>query len=899
MDKCLYDGIIIGLVRNPTELVNDFYLQRRTGHIHPTISISWNRLEQVIWIQTTAGRLVRPLLRMKDGVPMIEEAIRQTGAVTDTGEIGIPETSQRKRRGSRTTTKTEEDTRTGKTAMTSKYLEEIFAGIPFEKDVAYRKSFAGAITERALELIDPWEMDSLFVCPEYDSTQFHPEHTHMEIHASSLFGIVGGLIPYAPHNQGPRNIYSCAQTKQALAVYSRAYPRRFDHSSMVLLSPQKPLVTTWYGRKLQANYGMNVIVAFAAYSGYNQEDGVLLNKTSLQRGLFHVMKSIEFHLYEQHDEKTGAETRIQNPRLQEGVILKSGVDYSQLDSNGLLTEGTEIKPNMAIIGGVSKTIVNGREVYADASVITSRFDTGYLESRAVLEASRGLRIVKYRVSKVRIPEFGDKFSSRAGQKGTCGLVIPEEDMPRTREGIVPDLIVNPHAIPSRMTIGQFQESITAKVATLLGCEVDATAFTKSSTFTEDVKRMLERLGYHETGDEIMYSGITGDQMDTKIFIGPTYYMRLKHMSQDKLNYRAGGTDRGPVDLRTHQPIGGRAKEGGLRIGEMERDAILGHGSAMFLQESFNRRSDQGTALICNTTGYTAVDVPDKYGYPGLKSVIADGPFEYTGTDADNLVNITPGTHSMNFSEITMPYGLGVTLREIEAMGIDMRLITEAGGTKVRPGIELTDEQLMKLRDISPIQEPREPIGEIQREQPGEPIGEIEGEQPEEQPGEYREQVRERQEEEQGEQEGEGRQGIHLLTSLLNAHRDRQAITSAEQIGHGFTQAVKRGHFGGLLKTLVESSESQKAHQAASSLGVQEGDIIMMDMNQLGNGNGNGNTMEMMKSSNSNSNSKSRRRSFRGMNSDNFTEGTDRESSGKMPSQSGSGEGVKVIVNKSG
>jgi hypothetical protein len=416
--------------------------------------------------------------------------------------------------------------------------------------------------------------------------------------------------------------------------------------------------------------------------------------------------------------------------------------------------------------------------------------------------------------------------------------------------------------------------------------------------------MLERLGYHETGDEIMYSGITGDQMDTKIFIGPTYYMRLKHMSQDKLNYRAGGTDRGPVDLRTHQPIGGRAKEGGLRIGEMERDAILGHGSAMFLQESFNRRSDQGTALICNTTGYTAVDVPDKYGYPGLKSVIADGPFEYTGTDADNLVNITPGTHSMNFSEITMPYGLGVTLREIEAMGIDIRLITEAGGTKVRPGIELTDEQLMKLREITPIQEPigeiqkeqpREPIGEIQEEQPREPIGEIQEEQPREPIGEIqkeqpREPIGEIQREEQ---EGEGRQGIHLLTSLLNAHRDRQAITSAEQIGHGFTQAVKRGHFGGLLKTLVESSESQKAHQAASS----SGDTIMMDMNQLGNGNEN--TMETMKSSNSNYNSKGRRRSFRGMNNDKFTEGTDIESSGKMPSQSGSGEGIKVIVNKSG
>jgi hypothetical protein len=409
----------------------------------------------------------------------------------------------------------------------------------------------------------------------------------------------------------------------------------------------------------------------------------------------------------------------------------------------------------------------------------------------------------------------------------------------------------------------------------------------------------------------MYSGITGDQMDTKIFIGPTYYMRLKHMSQDKINYRAGGTDRGPVDLRTHQPIGGRAKEGGLRVGEMERDAILGHGTSLFLQESFNKRSDQGTSLLCNTTGYTAVDVPDKYGYPGMKSLIADGPFEYTGTDAENLVNITPGTNSKNYSEITMPYGLGVTLREIEAMGIDMRLITEAGGTKVRPGIEITDEQLDKLRNVSEVTPLPEQV-------------EMEMEEPQSEPNEPKETGKERVEpreggivktslEDVGELVGKGRegqiqnegenekQGIHLLNSLLNAHRDRQAVTNAEQIGHGFTQAVKHGHFGGLLKTLVQSNETQKANQeildVTSQFGNGQGQF-MGGQNQQGQGQGQGQE-QFMGGQGKRRQKRQSGLSMEGLNSDMFTEGNDRISN-TIPKQSGGGnETIKVIVNKSG
>lgn len=626
------NGILLGYTDKPEDICNELRSLRRSGLLHPTVSISLNRSSGMVWIGSGPGRLLRPLIRIKDGVPMIREAIAQLGEVIGSG--GEP--------------------------------QDVFSGKPFTSDNPVRKSSGTPIPERALELLDPWEIEHCLIA-NYPS-EVTPTHTHCEIHASTMFGVMGCLIPFAPHNQGPRNIYSCAQSKQGTSMYSKAFLSRYDHSAMVLTSLQKPLVSTWYGRRIANGmlaYGTNLVVGIACFSGYNQEDGVIVNRSSVERGLFRVLKISEEASEEEDNRRTNTTIRFRDPRKYGGIKLKEKADYSYLDSDGLLPEGTMIKPNMVIIGRVAE---QEGELPRDVSVVAGKFAGGMVDSRAILRTSNGLRKVRYRITKMRAPELGDKFSSRAGQKGTNGMLISDFDMPRTAEGIVPDLIVNPHAIPSRMTIGQLQESILGKLTSLIGCEADSTAFTQSGVFSEHVGRLLKNAGYNEAGDEIMYSGITGEALPTKVFIGPTYYMRLKHMSQDKINYRGGGVERGAVDARTRQPVGGRAREGGLRIGEMERDSIISHGTSMFLRESLGERADGESGIICANSGKRGF-----YGEHGYRSVEVDGP----------LMEPVGDTKSNTYSEVNMARSMTVLLGELETMGIDTRIVTDSTADRVR------------------------------------------------------------------------------------------------------------------------------------------------------------------------------------------------------------------------
>jgi DNA-directed RNA polymerase II subunit RPB2 len=657
------NGVLAGYSPNGLDVHDKLISMRRRGILHPTVSVALMRMSRYVWISTGSGRLMRPLLRVKDGRPMIREALAQL-----------------------------------EEASGSKDPDSVFSFTPFvtdEPDSAIRASIdsksskishttiTGDSHKVALELIDPWEMETLYVAmtPE----QVTSEHTHVEIHPSTIFGIMGTLIPYAPHNQGPRNLYSCAQSKQATSVYSKAFRSRYDHSAMVLMSPQRPIANTWWGRRLGdsgLSYGANLIVAIACFSGYNQEDGVLLNKTSLQRGLFRVVKTTEASAYEEKNSKTNTTVRIVDPRTVQGITGKKKMaDYGSLLQDGTLPEGTPLRPGMVIFGKISET---DGSLPRDVSVVAGRFAKGIVESKVILRLPGGQRLVKYRIATLRSPELGDKFSSRAGQKGTCGMLIPEQDMPRTPEGIVPDLVVNPHAIPSRMTIGQIQEVVVSKLGAVLGCEVDATAFTQHGVFGDNIANLLRQNGFDAYGDEMMYSGVTGEVLHSKIFIGPTYYMRLKHMSADKINYRGGGiVDRGPVDARTRQPIGGRAREGGLRIGEMERDSVISHGAARFLQESLTVRADGEHSLLCAESGKQAIRGDGKTVYPGLRSVERDGPFNYRGSTADTLENTTHTTKVTRYSEIPLPRGLRVLTQEMEAMGIDTRFFTDGGAQRLR------------------------------------------------------------------------------------------------------------------------------------------------------------------------------------------------------------------------
>jgi DNA-directed RNA polymerase II subunit RPB2 len=628
--RVMLNGVLLGYTDHPLEIRDELLQRRRTGLLHPTVSIAHNHASKLLWIGSGSGRLLRPLIRVRDGVPMIREAIEQFTEI--------------KRRGGNPS--------------------DIFSITPFTSDNPTRKSTGESASEVPLELIDPWEMENLYVA-NYES-ELTREHTHLEIHPSTVFGVMGCLIPFAPHNQGPRNIYSCAQSKQGTSVYSKAYLSRYDHSAMVLTSTQKPIVSTWYGRRIANGmlaYGTNLIVAIACFSGYNQEDGVLVNRTSVERGLFRVLKFSEEASHEEDSVRTNTQVRFKDPRTYSGIRLKEKADYSYLDADGLLSEGTTIKPGMVLFGRIAE---QEGSTPKDVSLIAGKFSGGVVDSRVILRDTNGLRHVRYRIAKLRSPELGDKFSSRAGQKGTNGMLIAEVDMPRTANGIVPDLIVNPHAIPSRMTIGQLQEVIMGKLSCLLGCESDSTAFTQHGVFSETIARMLSSAGYDPTGDEIMYSGITGEALHSKIFIGPTYYMRLKHMSQDKINYRGGGVERGPVDARTRQPVGGRAREGGLRIGEMERDSVISYGASVFLQESLTDRADGENAIICANTGKRGF-----YGEHGYRSVELDAPLP------------AGDTKSNAFSSINMPRGLNVLLQEMETMGIDTRLLTNNAGDQVR------------------------------------------------------------------------------------------------------------------------------------------------------------------------------------------------------------------------
>ena len=353
----------------------------------------------------------------------------------------------------------------------------------------------------------------------------------------------------------------------------------------------------------------------------------------------------------------------------EVVGTKVGCDYSQLDQYGLVKENTEINDKTVLIG---QAVSNSRpgSVKQDASKTPKKGQLGVVDKTFITDGEEGTRIAKVRVREMRIPNIGDKMASRAGQKGTIGLVIPEADMPFTRDGVRPDLIINPHAIPSRMTIGHLVECIIGKTAAIYGGFSDCTAFNNNGSKIKVFGEMLSKVGYHSSGNDILYNGMTGEQIETEIFMGPNYYMRLKHMVKDKINFRA----RGPNTALTHQPVAGRANDGGLRIGEMERDVLISHGISDFLRESMMERGDKYQMAICNATGMMAIYNPAKNLF---FSPMADGPLRFTGDLTTNDMRIeNVSKFGRDFSIVSVPYSFKLLLQELNTANVQMRIITE-------------------------------------------------------------------------------------------------------------------------------------------------------------------------------------------------------------------------------
>jgi len=549
--KIFLNGTFIGYHRNGAELAEKIRQLRRKGEIPHEVNVAHYKTEYIdeVYVNCDAGRIRRPLL------------------VLENGEL----------------------------KLTQEHIEKLKRG---------EISFDDLVKKGVIEYLDAEEEENAYIA--LNPKDVTPEHTHLEIWPPSILGIAAATIPFAEHNQSPRNAYQAAMVKQALGLYAANYQLRMDSRSHLLHYPQKPLVQTRMLNIIGYNErpaGQNMIVAVMSFTGYNMEDAIIMNLSSVERGL---ARSTFFRTYITEERKYagGLEDRIEIPSPQVWEY-KGAKAYELLDEDGIVKVEAEVKSGHVLIGKTSPSRFAeeyrergiGTMRRKDASVTIRHGEKGIVDSIVITTSQEGYKLVKVKVRDLRIPELGDKFASRHGQKGVIGMLIPQYDLPYTVEGITPDLIINPHALPSRMTLGQLMESIAGKVAALRGKEVDGTPFFSESI--EDLKKSLLLMGYPLDGTEPMYDGRTGELIGTPIFIGIVYYQKLHHMVADKMHARA----RGPIQILTRQPTEGRAREGGLRFGEMERDTLIGHGAVALLRERLLESSDRTYIYVCELCGH--------------------------------------------------------------------------------------------------------------------------------------------------------------------------------------------------------------------------------------------------------------------------------------------------------
>ena len=534
--------------------------------------------------------------------------------------------------------------------------------------------------EQSAGVIDYLDTDELINCHITNKiSEIDPELTYdyCEMHPCLILGALGFTIPFSNMSQAPRNVYGTGQTKQSVGVYVSNYRNRMDGTANVLMCPQKPIIQTRLSKYSMVNdlpTGINAIVAIACYTGYNQEDSVIFNKSSMERGLFRSFTS-------KHILQWKRQILVILVMINFSILIamrievdkKAEYNYTKVDENGFIREGIKVTDNDVLIAKYSG---NGVENMDDSEVV-KKDGAGVVDKVfADYMNTNDMRMCKVRVVSTREPGLGDKFASRHGQKGTVGMVLRQEDMPFNKDGIVPDIIVNPHAFPSRMTLGQFLESVIGKTCAMHGFFSDGTPFTDIDI--EPFSKILEdKYGYEKYGNEVLYNGIFGKQIDCSIFMGPTYYQRLKHMVKDKVNSRA----RGKMTLKNRQPPSGRSAGGGLRIGEMERDAIISHGAMQFLKESGMERSDKYEMYISENSGQIAVANPSKNRFvcPNV-----DGPLQFND---ETLELESLNSKETDIVKVEVPYNVKMMSQECEAMGISMRFIVNGQ----------SDEQKLELK----------------------------------------------------------------------------------------------------------------------------------------------------------------------------------------------------------
>lgn len=791
------NGGTVGFTDKPDILTKVLKLMKWTGCLYPHASISFNTTEGALRIYMDDGRPLRPLWHLAAGGAWPPQATAPTLASwrdlvlgTFAGTRGLD--------------------------LTSVAFVDPLANEDFPTLTDYEAVLLPHIG--AIEYVDPYEGNEAYVSWWGAQRDLTKDHTHAEIHPSTLMGVLASMIPFANHNQSPRNQLSCSQSKQAIGYYATNYENRFDTYGSMLCYGEGALCRTLVHDAVAGGampYGTNIIFAFNSFNGYNQDDGIIFNRSSIERGLFRSLALRSYETVEEEDRISKAVYRVGNPKhVLAWTDVRAGYDYTALDDSGVIREGAVIHDKTVLVGRYMMVPETGKVI--DASLLPTVFTKGRVDKVVVLHQANGLRLIKVRILEERVPELGDKFclddshdvltlgrgwvpiqnvtmddkiaqlnretqqmeyvhplevlsfdhegemyevetqgvsqcvtlnhrmwvqkrnetsfgfveakdilgtdvtymtdvgpvevtsntktverviafsgkvyclrvpsevflvrragrcsytgnSSRHGQKGTMGILLDAQDMPRTRDGIVPDVMVNPHCIPSRMTMAQMLEQLFGKMGSLAGAKMNATPFMNDKQSMEAVGNALESFGFQRMGEEIMYAGTSGVMFSSSVFIGPLNFMRLKHLAQDKINARSSGRK----EMRTHQPTGGRGNEGGMRIGEMERDVLIAHGITDFLQESMTKRSDGTSFWICNGCG----TIPIVNEAEGLfVCAQCDGPLQYQGVNAETIGLIMPVKKSRcTFSRVAMPYALKLLDQELTTfMNAGFRFLT--------------------------------------------------------------------------------------------------------------------------------------------------------------------------------------------------------------------------------
>ena len=616
MVKVFVNGAWVGIAKDPTQLYTDMKEKKHKGIINIYTSVIFDYKNMEIRICSDGGRLARPILRVKDGKALItKEIIDRVGS----GELSWND------------------------LLTSCKLPDAM-----------------------IEYIDPDEQNQSMIAMKDKVAKVggvRPTYTHCEIHPSTIFGILASCTPFPDHNQAPRNTYQCAMAKQALGIYATNFDTRMDKTAYMLTYPSRPLVDTRVMNAIQLNKvpsGTQIHVAIMSHTGYNVEDSVMLNKGSIDRGLF---SATIYHTEKDEDKNIIRDEIIRckpDPAKTRGI--KFG-NYDKLNAQGFINENTLVEDRDIIIAKIIPIKENRNDPtkvikYEDQSHVFSTAEDTYVDKNYTGRNGDGYNFGKVRTRTFRKPTYGDKFSSRHGQKGTCGNIIPECDMPFTKSGLRPDIIINPHAIPSRMTIGQLKEMLLGKVLLELGLFGDGTSFGNLDVKT--IADELLKLGYESYGNEVMYDGLSGEQMETSIFMGPVFYQRLKHRTNDKVHSRATG----PMVSLTHQPAEGRSRAGGLRIGEMERDVLISHGATRFCKDRLFDVSDKYKVNICKKCGMVAV----------CNDGTNSNKF-YTNSDFTVHICKTCGNKT-DFALVDMPYANKLMFQELQTINVVPRIIVE-------------------------------------------------------------------------------------------------------------------------------------------------------------------------------------------------------------------------------